>query len=291
MDWMKALKVSINYIEEHLTEDITPEDVCQQVYVSNFYFQKGFKIITGYSIGEYIRNRRLYMSALDLVSTDMKVLDLALKYGYETHESFTKAFSRFHNHSPRQIRNHSDLIKPFLPLTITLQVKGGHKMDYSIVKKDKFQVLGFKNNYTYDNAYSEIPKSWDVFSKGFSENRYDASTLKVIETSHIGEFGVCIDEDPSSGNFDYMIAGTYNGGDIPDNMLVYDIPESEWAIFKCIGPMPGALQTVNTYIFKEWLPGNPDYDIAMGINIEWYSMGDITSESYESEIWISVKAK
>ncbi|WP_010239206.1 GyrI-like domain-containing protein [Clostridium arbusti] len=89
----------------------------------------------------------------------------------------------------------------------------------------------------------------------------------------------------------YMIAGTYNGSSVPEGMKIFEISALEWAKFKCTGPLPGSLQSVNTQIFKAWLPGNPDYEIATGMNIEWYSNGDCSSSDYESEIWIPVKKK
>ncbi len=97
-------------------------------------------------------------------------------------------------------------------------------------------------------------------------------------------------EDKGS-EFKYLIAGRYDGGEIPEGMKVLEIPAMEWAKFCCTGPLPGALQTINTKIFHEWLPGNPDYEIAAGINLEWYSMGDCSSQDYESAIWIPVRKK
>ena len=96
MEWTESLRGAIAYMERHLYEDIGADDVAEEVHISSYYLQKGFRIMTGYSIGEYIRWRRLYLAALDVISGEEKVIDLAYKYGYETPESFTKAFSRFH---------------------------------------------------------------------------------------------------------------------------------------------------------------------------------------------------
>ena len=96
MEWLTSIRTAIDYMEEHLTDNISAQDVADRVYLSPFFLQKGFSLMTGYGIGEYIRNRRLYRAALDLKETDDKVIDIALRYGYETPESFTKAFSRFH---------------------------------------------------------------------------------------------------------------------------------------------------------------------------------------------------
>ena len=107
----------------------------------------------------------------------------------------------------------------------------------------------------------------------------------------VGEYGVCIDDTGKEGKFRYLIAGSYTEGEVPEGMSVYEFPGLEWAKFSCKGPMPEALQTINTKIFQEWLPGNEEYEIAMGTNIEWYSKGDTTDVDYESAIWLPIKRK
>ncbi len=97
MEWMTAIRESIRYMEENLMTVSGPAEIAAHVCMSEMYLQRGFQVITGLTLGEYVRNRRLYLSALDLISTDDKVIDISLKYGYETPESFTKAFGRFHD--------------------------------------------------------------------------------------------------------------------------------------------------------------------------------------------------
>ena len=104
MEWLTCVRTSIEYIESHITEDISTQQVADQVHLSPFFLQKGFSVFTGMGLGEYIRNRRLYLAACDLQNTDDKVIDISLRYGYETPESFTKAFTRFHGATPSQVR-------------------------------------------------------------------------------------------------------------------------------------------------------------------------------------------
>ncbi|MCI7767090.1 MAG: AraC family transcriptional regulator [Oscillospiraceae bacterium] len=295
MDWTESLRRAIDFMEKHLTEDITPEDVSKEVCISLFYLERGFKVMTGYSLGEYIRCRRLYLSALDILSgRGEKVIDTALKYGYDTPESFTKAFSRFHGVTPSALKKDPYLLRTFLPLKINIVIQGGNSMDFIVEKMSGFKVIGYEKEFSADNSYIEIPKFWssicaEKLSPLFNKAPETAEE-KAIAENCIGEFGVCID-DIGGGAFRYLVAGTYKGGDVPDGMTVYEFPELEWAKFRCTGPMPGALQAVNTKIFREWLPGNPDFEIAMGANIEWYSKGDSSSPDYESAIWIPVRRK
>jgi AraC family transcriptional regulator len=291
MEWIESLKSAINYMEKHLLENISADEVSDAVYMSTFYFQKGFKIMTGYSIGEYIRYRRLYMAALDIISSNEKVIDLAYKYGYDTPESFTKAFSRFHGVSPKQMKGDAKKIKTFLPLRINVSVKGGNDMDYVIEKMEAMKVIGYERKFSYETSYQEIPKFWNEFNDNCMNGKNNEEVQKVIEECMMGEFGICIEDNSKQKEFLYMIAGAYNGRVVPEGMKVFEIPALEWAKFKCIGPLPGSLQSVNTQIFKEWLPGNPDYEIATGMNIEWYSKEDCSSFDYESEVWIPVKKK
>lgn len=296
MEWTSSLRGAISYIEEHLLEDIRAEDVALAVYVSPFYLQKGFRILTGYSMGEYIRCRRLYLAALELRSGADKIAELAVKYGYDTPDSFTKAFRRFHGVSPMGFKKGGGTIKPFLPLKITLQVQGGYNMDMTFETMKGFTVIGFSHKVSFDSAYERIPALWDKFSEEylaplFAKGRPENATERVICSCMIGELGICIDDAQESGSFHYMIAGRYCGGGVPAGMTLYEIPEMEWAKFRCVGSMPGALQSVNTKIFQEWLPGNERYEIAAGLNIEWYSQGDVSAPDYESAIWIPIVRK
>jgi len=299
MEWVTAIRKSIEYIEEHLKDDISAQDVSDQVYLSQVHFQKGFQVMTGYSVAEYIRNRRLYLAALELQNKDSKVIDVAYEYGYETPESFTKAFSRFHGVPPIEIR-HGGAVRTFLPLSIKVDISGGDKMDVKIKNMFGFKVIGFYKTFTYETAYDEIPKYWDEICEKYAANVYAGNQPaneyeKALMDNCIGEYGVCIDDEniAGKGRFVYLIAGKYAGGEVPEGMMLYEFPQSEWAIFDCVGPIPNALQSLNTRIFKEWLPGNPDYEISGNANAEWYDCmnGEKTDPDYHSAIWIPVKKK
>ena len=171
-------------------------------------------------------------------------------------------------------------------------------MDYVIEKRESMKLIGFERIFSFESSYQEIPKFWDEFCERYC-TRHDTPDAisdpaeeeirQTIAECIVGEFGVCVEDLTDGEHFRYYIAGAYQGGKIPEGMTVFEIPASEWAKFKCTGVMPAALQTVNTRIFKEWLPGNQEFEMAFHLNIEWYSNGDTDSDTYESAIWIPVK--
>lgn len=296
MEWLSAIRTAIDYMEKHLTDDISAQDVAGQVHLSPFFLQRGFSLMTGCGIGEYLRNRRLYQAALDLQRTDEKVIDIALRYGYETPESFTKAFSRFHGTTPSQVRGGAS-VTAFLPLTIKISIQGGHQMDYKITPMFPFKVIGFQKVFDNETAYAEIPRFWDEICEKYAGNVYAGNAPanpceQALVDNCIGEYGVCID-DIGNGRFRYLIAGKYTGGTVPEGMVVYEFPRSDWAVFNCLGPLPEALQSVNTRIFNEWLPGNPDYELSGNASVEWYDCvnGEKSDPDYHSAIWIPVRKK
>lgn len=294
MEWLTSIRKAVDYMEEHLEDDISAQDVADQVAMSSFFFQKGFSVMTGYGLSEYIRNRRLYRAALDLRETNEKIIDIAYRYRYETPESFAKAFSRFHGASPSQVREGAP-IKPFLPLKIEITIHGGNKMDYRIKTMVGFTVIGFAGVFDGETAYIEIPKFWDEIRVKYANNVWKGNAPanaieKAIADNSIGEYGVCVD-DVGGGSFRYIVAGIYKGGEVPEGLTVYELPDSDWAIFDCFGQNPKALQEVNTKIFREWMPGNPDFEFPGRVNIEWYGEEDPNSPDYHSAIWIPVKKK
>ena len=255
MEWLTSLRRAIKYMEKHLLDDICVEDIAEEVNISPFYLQKGFRIMTGYAIGEYMRCRRLYMAALDIIADKEKMIDLAFKYGYDTPESFTKAFRRFHGASPSQVKKDTGKIKTFLPLNISVSIQGGNEMDYVVEKMTNFQVIGFEREFDFESSYQAIPQFWDEYWKKYmapllSQSEPRGELGKAVWRCKIGEYGVCIDDVGKEGKFRYLIAGIYDGGPVPEGLTLYAFPDTEWAKFRCCGPMPGALQSVNTKIFR-----------------------------------------
>ena len=284
MNWVKIIEDAIEYIEGNITEELTVGRIAEEVNTSAFYFQRGFSMLCGYTVGEYVRMRRLSLAGEELLSSDVKVIDLAVKYGYDSPDSFTKAFTRFHGSTPTDVRRGGAMLKSFAPLHIKLTLDGGSTMEYRIEKKPAFTVMGVSKNFSYENANAEIPQFWnEVF-------------MQAAERPVLGMYGVCFDEEMAGNEFRYMIADDYVKEQAEAKKLdVHEIKEHTWAVFPCRGAMPLPLQEVNRKIFSEWLPAS-NYEIAEGYNIEYYSNPEdftngMQDAEYYAEVWIPVKEK
>ncbi len=294
MDWISSMQQAIGYIEDNITEDLKIEDIANQAYVSSFYFQKAFSILCGFTVGEYIRRRRLSLAGSELLATDIKVIDVAIKYGYDSPDSFAKAFNRFHGITPSSAKKEGAMLKSFAPLKIKFTLEGGNIMDYRIEEKSEFTVMGTSKIFDSETSSEEIPKYWT--------EHYNSSKCELV----CGEYGICIDElseeikkkqAPSETSFEYIIADNYNPQkEIPQGFVTRTIPAHTWAVFPCRGPMPSALQEVNTKIYSEWLPNCKEYEIAGAYNVEMYTdcsqyEDGNQNPNYYSEIWIPIKKK
>ncbi len=277
MDWISGINQALRYIEDNICEDFVVEDISKHIYLSASHFQRVFNILTGITVGEYVRNRRLSLAGSDLANKGAKVIDTALKFSYDSPESFTKAFTRFHGITPTAAKKDGAILRSFVPIVIKLKLEGGSFMDYSIQTKDKFDVFGMKRTFTLENSQTEIPNFWkEYYEKGYG---------KVA----CGVFGICHEAEGDS--FNYSIADPYKEGqEIPEGFEKFTIPAATWAVFKCVGPMPNAIQDMWHRVYSEWLPTS-DYEIVPCFDIEMYTNGDSTSADYVSEIWIAVKKK
>lgn len=285
MEWMEVIREAVDYIEEHITDDITVNDVAGQVAVSPFYFHKGFSMLCGFSLMEYVRNRRLSLAGSELLSGDATVLELAVKYGYDSPDSFTKAFTRFHGCPPSAVRRDKGMVKVFAPLKLTISLKGGYVVDYRITKKESFAVLGVSREFGYENASRDVTAFWQEHQES-GRNKYVS-----------GMFGVNTDFKMGQEKFEYMIADVYHPAvDIPKGFEVKVIPAFTWAVFPCKGDLSESMKDVNIKIFSEWMPALKDYEFAAGYCIEMYDRPDkypkgVQDENYHAEIWIPVKKK
>lgn len=294
MEWLTCLKQAIDYMEDNLLTIKSPDEVANHVHISSLYLQNGFRVISGYTLGEYMRNRKLYLAAVELSDTDDAVIDIAYKYGYETPASFDKAFVRFHGVTPMDVRKKRGNIKSFMKLNISISVQGGDSMQFRIEKKEKISVVGFERIFDGETSYQEIPKFWDECISKYASHLMKGEAPvgrmeEYVASHHVGEFGVCLDDiENVDSKFNYLVAGYYDGKDIPEGMTVKEIPAGDWAVFECT---MATLQETNTKVWKEWMPGNDEYEFTGKYNIEWYSPESEPGPNQKCELWFPVVRK
>ncbi|NYE08677.1 AraC family transcriptional regulator [Bacillus niacini] len=286
MGWVESLQKAIDYMEDHLIDEITIEGIAKQANVSEFHFQRIFSVLTDITVGEYLRRRRLTLAAQELSTTESKIIDVALKYGYDTPESFAKAFRRQHGFTPSQARNYTGKLISYNRLAIQVNLKGAEPMNYKIVEKESFKVVGVKREFSCENGenLAGIPKMWDdVHVDGTNDLLFELNNGQLK-----GALGVCVDKRaPGSPLMDYWI-GTDHKGETPEGLLELEIPASKWGVFEVHGAMPDAMQNTWKQIISEWFPSS-HYQHAGTPDLEVYSNGNPSSSDYYSEIWIPLK--
>ena len=286
MDWVTGFQRALDYIEAHLTEELDISAAAREAACSPFYFQRLFGILCGMSLGEYVRSRRLAEAGRELAAGDGKVLDVALKYGYESPESFARAFQRFHGVTPSEVRRGAHP-RSFEPFTVHITLKGGHIMDCSIVEKPAFALLERVEKHTIADSQNEntIPDFWTRAQK---DGTVETLLAQAPDKTYI--YGVCYGNAPSDEKtFDYAIAADC-GGSVPEGFRRTVIPARTWAVFPCRGAMPGAIQRLWHRIITEYFPSS-QYEPTYELDIEAYPDGDMLSPDYRSEVWVPVNKK
>jgi len=183
VNWIQCLSQAIDYIENHLTDDIAIDEIASQAYTSGSHFQLVFHLVTGITVGEYIRNRRLSLAAQDLLQPNSKVIDVAARYMYDTPESFSKAFTRFHGTPPSKIQQRKR--KQFNRLSIHITIQGGFDMSFKIV--DEFRLVDWKEiNEQKGKKATDAEKykkliDWAWEARGCNPSVFDALTEWLLD--------------------------------------------------------------------------------------------------------------
>lgn len=288
MNALDKLNEAINYIEDHLEDDLDYKQLTRLAHCSDYHFRRMFSFLAGISVSEYVRRRRLTSAARELKEDNKTIMDIAVKYGYTSSDAFSRAFESLHGILPSEARQSEAHIKAFPRLSFQLIIRGGTEMNYRIIEKEAFRLVGFKKR---------VP----IIFEGINPEIAEMNTLLTDEV--VSELKEWSDTEPqgiisASTNFseermegkgylDHYIGVATTQSEVKDYTIL-DIPAGTWVVFEAVGTFPETLQDVWGRIYSEWFPGS-GYEAVEGPEILWNEGADTSKSDYRSEIWIPVK--
>lgn len=290
MDLLKNMNDAMTYIEENLTKEIDFKIVASIAYCSEYHFKRMFSFLAGITLSEYIRRRRLSLAALELNNSNVKVIDVAIKYGYNSPDSFTRAFQNLHGVKPSEARNNGHQLKAYPLMTFHLSIRGGNEMKYKVEQKEAFNIIGIMKRVPiiFEGENPEITAMW----KSLTMEKIDQlKKLSNIEPKGMIQASTNFSEGrmEEKGEVDQYI-GVATTQECPEKFSKLEVPALTWAIFESTGPFPSTLQETWGRIYSEWFPSS-NYQVTEGPEILSIKTKDLTSPSVNSEIWIPVLKK
>ncbi len=289
MNVLAQLNEAMDYIEKNLMKEVDLNQAYRIAGCSEYHFRRMFSFLAGIPLGEYIRRRRLSVAGMLLQSEKIKIIDIALELGYESPEAFSKAFQVIHGVTPSQARKENVVLKSFQPLTFQLTIRGGIEMNYRIVEKSSFNIVGFKKRITLQFE-GVNPQMKTLAEKLTPEVISELKSLCNTEPAGILSVSANFSERTAEGTELDQYMGVATTKTASGNYDMLHVEPSVWAVFEVMGPFPTALQDTWARIYAEWLPAS-GYQLTGGPEILWNESPDTTKIDYKSEIWIPVSKK
>ncbi|MBD8498786.1 AraC family transcriptional regulator [Paenibacillus arenosi] len=289
MDSLERFNLALQYIEKHLDAEIDYTEMARIAACSEYHFTRMFSFLAGVTLSEYIRRRRLSLAAFDLTTSKVRIIDVAVKYGYSSADSFTRAFHSLHGKTPSEARQDGQFLKAYPPMTFQLSIQGGSEMNYRVVEKEAFRIVGISKRVPliYNGVNPEIAVMWQSLNEDLI---HTLKQLSNVEPSGLISASTNFAEGRQEhGELDHYI-GAATTKDCPDHLTQLDVPASTWAVFTAVGPFPETLQNVWGRIYSEWFPSS-NYQLAEGPEMLWNESKEVTSPTFKSEIWIPVMKK
>jgi AraC family transcriptional regulator len=293
MNVLERLNKAMEYIEENLENDIDFSQAARIACCSEYYFRRMFSFLAGMSLSEYVRSRRLTVAASVLRENDEKVIDVAMRFGYDSPDAFSKAFQSMHGITPTQARRSEVQLKTFLPISFRINIIGGYKMDYRIVEKEAFYIIGASGRipliYNGPN-----PHTAEVWGKLRQEDLLVLMEYSKKEPKGIISAYANYEDSTKEGTMLDLHVGIVTDKPLPGHLMkrysILPVEPSTWAVFASCGEFPTAVQETWARIADTWFPSS-DYEMTGGPEICWYESYDFCKPDFKSEIWIPVKKR
>lgn len=290
MNMLENMNKALRYIEEHLDQEIDFQELARLAYCSEYHFKRMFSFLAGVPLSEYIRRRRLTLAAFELANSPFKIIDIALKYGYESPDSFARAFQGLHGITPSEARTKGQSLTAYPPMTFQLTIRGGNAMKYRLVEKEAFRIVGMMRRVPiqFQGVNPEIASMWKSLN---TEEITALKQLSNVEPRGLLSASVNFSEGrmEEQGELDHYI-GVATTTECPEPWVGLEVAASTWAVFEAIGPFPETLQNIWGRIYSEWFPSS-HYEQSEGPELLWNESKDTSSATFKSEIWIPVTRK
>ena len=280
MEWIERLNKTISYIEEHLAEEISYDELAHIACCSSYHYQRIFAYMAGIPLSEYIRRRRMSLAAIDLQSGNKKIIDIGMKYGYASPTAFNRAFQSVHGIAPSIAKKGGTTIKSYPPISFTLTVKGVEELSYRIETKDSFRIVGasFPLDKEIENNFIAVPQMW----QNAAINGTFEKITPLMNNQPMGVLGVSVCNNKEEWQYFIAVSSSI---DTDNSLDEYIIPACTWAIFSGIGTGI-SIQELERRIITEWLPTS-GYEYDNAPDMEVYLNPDPNNMQYE--VWIPIK--
>lgn len=287
MDWLNGMNKVMCYIEENLTNQIRHESLAGIACCSVYEFSRVFSFLTGMPVSEYIRRRRLSQAVFDIRAGEEKIVDIALKYGYESQTAFARAFKELHGVAPLSARKTGVFLKNYPPMAFSLTMKGADVINFRIEKRESFQIVGLSGYDEECENGEHLTPLWRRFMDEYDFLLWNGGGADNYYTAPFWQVGAYWYE-AENGRTKSIIGAEFKGRK-PEGMTIETIPAATWAVFSVtsstgIECVPAAY----TRIMTEWFPASQYKRDEKVPNLEVFPEGDTASEDYTWELWMPV---
>lgn len=286
---LKDLNKVIDYIEDHLTDDLSLEIISIYAGVSDYHFRKIFFYLSEMTLSEYIKNRKLSEASMNLLHGE-KVTDVALKYGYQSIDGFTRAFKKWCGFLPSEVMKNG-ISKTFPKLSFIITVKGGINMEFRIEDKPAFNLVGVSKRIPmqFEGVNNEIVKLAQSITE---EQRKEMHSLQNIEPYEIVNASYEADASflKEEGDLTHLIGVLTTTNQVSDQLEKVPVDAYTWAIFPNEGPFPSTLQNTMAKVYSEWLLSS-DYEVINAPTFSFTKMDKDKKDYAYSEVWIPVRKR